>query len=52
MSALEEIQTELGLKVVSIVTLEDVVAYLGRENAQQEILSDIQRYREKYGTAA
>ena len=48
-SAIQEVQDEFGLTVLSVATLETLVAYLKETGA--EALSDIEEYRRIYGVA-
>ncbi len=48
-SAIQEVQDEFGLTVLSVATLETLVAYLKVTGA--EALSDIEEYRRTYGVA-
>lgn len=47
-SAIQELQAKIGVPIISIITLEDIVAHL--ENAgERDVLDTMQQYREKYG---
>ena len=48
-SAIQEVQDEFGLTVLSVATLETLVAYLKETGA--EALSDIEECRRIYGVA-
>jgi len=49
-SAIDEIQSSLGLQVVPIIKLEDLIKYLQAQPGQQEQLEAIERYLIQYGT--
>ena len=49
-SAIEEAEKEFNLRVVSVITLADLIEYLQQTDQVAE-LKTIQQYREKYGTA-
>ena len=48
-SAIQEVETDLGLPVVSIVRLEDLVQHLAGAGAWDAEVGNIRSYREKYG---
>lgn len=48
-SAIDEIQRELGLQVVSIITLADLIDYLHANTGYEEVLKAIKEYQLKYG---
>jgi len=48
-SAVDEVRTGLGLKVASIITLDDLVHYLAGEPSLGDTLQAIQAYRNRYG---
>ena len=48
LSAIEEVEKEYGIPVISIITLDDIVTYLEAE-ADLENLEAIRAYREQYG---
>jgi orotate phosphoribosyltransferase len=51
-SAVQEVEVELGLPVVSILTLADLLADLeSREGVDAKHLADLQEYRRQYGVA-
>jgi orotate phosphoribosyltransferase len=51
-SAVQEVEAELGLPVVSILTLADLLADLeSREGVDATHLADLQEYRRQYGVA-
>ncbi len=49
LSAIQEVERDFGLKVAGIVTLTDLLAYLGEAGDQGETLRAVERYREAYG---
>jgi orotate phosphoribosyltransferase len=49
LSAIQEIEQELGLRVVSIVSLEHLVEYLERDPGTGEELARLRAYRATYG---
>ncbi len=51
LSAVQEVQQQHGLPVISIVNLDDLTAYLNDKPAWRETLDAIQRYRAQYGVA-
>ena len=51
LSAIQQVETEFGAKVVSIVTLNDVVQVL-QEQGQLDVVSAIRNYQAEYGIAS
>ncbi|MDO9318394.1 MAG: orotate phosphoribosyltransferase [Gammaproteobacteria bacterium] len=51
LSAIQEIREQYKIPVISIIALEQIIAYLGRQDnpALAGHLADVQRYREEYG---
>jgi orotate phosphoribosyltransferase len=51
LSAIQEIREQYGIPVISIIALEQIIAYLGRQDnpALAGHLADVQRYRAEYG---
>lgn len=49
LSAIDEIEQNHGIKVTSIVNLENLISYLVQQSDKPEILTAIQDYRQKYG---
>jgi len=49
LSAVQEIEQQHHIEVVSIVTLEDTIEYLEKKPAMTENLDKIRQYRESYG---
>jgi orotate phosphoribosyltransferase len=52
LSAVQEVQRNLGLPVVSIATLDDLVAYLSERGEMARELQMVARYRSQYGARA
>jgi orotate phosphoribosyltransferase len=48
-SAIQEIEQELGLRVISIVCLEDLVEFLANNADMEEELQRLRTYRQEYG---
>jgi orotate phosphoribosyltransferase len=49
-SAVQEVETSLGLRVISIVALETLLDYLDGKNGTRRYLDAINAYRHTYGT--
>lgn len=51
LSAIQEIREQYQIPVISIIALEQIIAYLGRQDnpALAGHLADVQRYREEFG---
>lgn len=49
LSAIQEVERDFHTKVISIVTLGDVVAYLSESALNNDALASIRKYREEYG---
>jgi orotate phosphoribosyltransferase len=49
LSAIQEVENDYNTKVVSIVSLNDVVSYLSEQGGYQENITAINQYRESYG---
>ena len=49
LSAIQEVERDYGLSVISIVKLDDVVEYLMSRGDFDKEVADIMRYRERYG---
>ena len=49
LSAVQEVERNFGLRVVSIVTLDDLVTYLAGRGQMARELQQISRYRSQYG---
>ena len=50
LSAVQEVETALGIRVSSIATLESLILYLQRQPAMAQNLLAIEAYRQAYGT--
>jgi orotate phosphoribosyltransferase len=48
-SAIAEIEETYGIRVVSLVSLDNLISYLAQQPDKAEILVSIQRYRQEYG---
>jgi orotate phosphoribosyltransferase len=49
LSAIQEVERDYGAKVISIVTLSDLIIYLEAKPEMQEHLAAVKTYREQYG---
>ena len=49
LSAIQEVERDFGTKVISIVTLGDLISYLEQNSAYADYLPKVQAYRENYG---
>ncbi|MEW6989851.1 orotate phosphoribosyltransferase [Colwelliaceae bacterium 6441] len=49
LSAIQEVERDFGTKVISIVTLTDLIAYLEEQSDMAESLASIKQYQEDYG---
>jgi orotate phosphoribosyltransferase len=52
LSAVQEVEQHYLMPVISIATLQDLVAYLQADNGMSLNLAAVNRYREQYGVAA
>jgi orotate phosphoribosyltransferase len=52
LSAVQEVRRNLGLPVISIATLDDLVAYLSERDEMARELQMVARYRSQYGARA
>lgn len=50
-SAVQEVREQLGLRVVSIITLDELVEYLQHEPGMHEHLRRVRTYRDRYGAS-
>ncbi len=50
LSAIQEIEQQYKIPVISIVNLEDLITYIEHKSDKQKHLSAIQEYRDKYST--
>ena len=48
-SAIQEVERDYGCKVISIVTLKDLISYLEEKPEMSEHLTAVRAYREAYG---
>jgi len=51
-SAVQEVEQDYGMPVISIATLDDLIGYLQMDDKMATPLAAVIRYREKYGVAA
>jgi len=51
LSAVQEVEQNYRMPVISIATLEDLVAYLQRDDSLSVNLAAVKKYREQYGVA-
>ncbi|HEX9585095.1 MAG TPA: orotate phosphoribosyltransferase [Gammaproteobacteria bacterium] len=51
-SAIQAIEADLGLRVLNLVSLDDLVAYLETDPGRREILDRVRAYRKTYGAGA
>ena len=49
LSAIQEVERDFGTKVISIVTLSDVVSFLKQSDDYAEYLDSVEAYRSQYG---
>lgn len=52
MSAIQEVERDYGMPVISIVTLDDLIEYLEEKGDMEAQVSAIREYRAQYGTQA
>lgn len=48
-SAIQEVEREFGVPVVSIVSIDHIITYLGEQPGQENVLASIVEYRNSYG---
>ncbi len=48
-SAVQEVETEFGMPVISVATVADLIAFLSSQSHLQSELSAVRNYREEYG---
>lgn len=48
-SAIQEVEQDYGIPVLSIITLADLLLYLNETGKSTDLISQIERYRERYG---
>lgn len=51
-SAIQQVEEEFGIPVVSIATLDNLINYLKLRGNQQEHLDEMRRYRDRFGVQA
>ena len=51
LSAIQEIERDYNSKVVSIITLNDLISYLEKQPGQEEALEKVSAYRSEYGVS-
>ena len=49
LSAIQEVERDFGTKVISIVTLSDLISYLEEQPEMADNLAKVRQYREDYG---
>lgn len=49
LSAIQEVERDFGVKVVSIITLDQIIEYLEETDLHAEHLEDVRRYRDEFG---
>ncbi|MES2672978.1 MAG: orotate phosphoribosyltransferase [Pseudomonadota bacterium] len=49
LSAIQEVEQEFNIPVISIVNLNDIIFYLGDQSGQQEMVAKIKAYSDIYG---
>jgi len=49
LSAIQEVERNYGIPVISIVRLDDLLAYLGERPAEAGVLESVRAYRQRYG---
>ena len=49
LSAIQEVEQQYGIPVLSIVKLEDLISYLAEQPAMETNLTAVQAYRDRYG---
>ena len=52
LSAIQEVERDYNLDVISVIKLDDIVEYLGESGEYEQELSDISSYREAFGIAS
>jgi orotate phosphoribosyltransferase len=51
-SARREIEAELGIRLLALVTVEEVLGYLSHQQADPEVIASVRAYQAEYGAAA
>ncbi len=49
LSATQEIEAEYGINVISIIDIDDILAYIGHSQLDNSIVARIERYQNEYG---
>ena len=49
LSAIQEVERDYDIPVLSIINLSDLVNYLGKQENSQDILRNVEAYRQEYG---
>ena len=49
MSAIQEVEQQFAIPVVSIVDIGDILAYLKTQQDSAALITSIEEYRQKYG---
>lgn len=49
LSAIQEVEADFGVSVISIVDIDDIIEYLHELQTDQQALASIRQYRESYG---
>ena len=49
LSAIQEVERDYGIPVVSIVCVDDIIAFLEEQGGQQELVDKVRSYRSQYG---
>lgn len=52
LSAIQEVEQNFGVPVVSIINLNHIIDYLENQSGQQDMVDNIKRYRATYGVEA
>ena len=52
LSAVQEVRNQFGIPVVSIASLDDLLAYLRARGGMAPQLRSVERYRKEYGVIA
>lgn len=51
LSAIQEVERDFGIPVVSIVKLDDLIAYLKAQAGDASVLASVEAYRDRYGVS-
>lgn len=52
LSAIQEVEAEYGIPVISIIKLDDIITYLEQQTGQDDSVAKIKAYRAEYGVEA